>query len=495
MTSSASRHHRETSGRPVVLTWQIWLPWLAVASILLTATRTDPDLWGHVRFGLDWLRTLTLPSIDPYSFTQDTAWVNHEWLSEASMGGAFALLGSAGLVLLKTIVVAGAVVVVWRRLAGSTPIVRAAVTTLGIVAALPVTVTVRPQIWSLLGLVLLVPLLQEPAPTPRRCLASTALFCLWANLHGGWITGGAALASHIGVRIVRAPRDAARWLALGVASLAATLINPYGTGLWEFLATTVRSSRPDITEWAPFSLHEPPIMWVSVVAPLASLAWVLRRAGTRPPVEASAVVILLVLAGLRVSRVAPLVCPACLALLGPWIAKACGQVGAIRAPNRAAAGVLLLPAVLSILAAREPVSNALSCIAISDVWAPDRAAAASLVSVSGRLWTTFDWGEYAIWHFGPLLRVSIDGRRETVYSIAVIDWHRAIERGDPAAVGRLIGVGPEYVWLPAARHEVRAALVEHGYRVDVQTSDSFVAVRQDVARLPTGKTPLPQCFP
>ena len=150
--------------RPVELTWQIWLPWLALASILLTATRTDPDLWGHVRFGLDWLRTRALPSIDPYSFTQDKPWVNHEWLSEAAMGAAFALAGTAGLVLLKTAVVAGTAFVVWRRLAGASPLVRAAVTTLAVVGALPLTTTVRPQIWSLLGLALLVPILDDRRP-------------------------------------------------------------------------------------------------------------------------------------------------------------------------------------------------------------------------------------------------------------------------------------------------------------------------------------------
>jgi hypothetical protein len=30
--------------------------------------------------------------------------------------------------------------------------------------------------------------------------------------------------------------------------------------------------------------------------------------------------------------------------------------------------------------------------------------------------TMFNWGEFAIWHLGPRVKVSIDGRRETVYS-------------------------------------------------------------------------------
>ena len=68
---------------------QVWVAWSALAMILLSATRTDPDLWGHVRFGLDWLHTWKLPRVDPYSFTQDRVWINHEWLSEVAMGSAF----------------------------------------------------------------------------------------------------------------------------------------------------------------------------------------------------------------------------------------------------------------------------------------------------------------------------------------------------------------------------------------------------------------------
>ncbi len=36
--------------------------------------------------------------------------------------------------------------------------------------------------------------------------------------------------------------------------------------------------------------------------------------------------------------------------------------------------------------------------------------------VRGNMAVPFDWGEYVIWHLGPGIKVSIDGRRETVYS-------------------------------------------------------------------------------
>jgi hypothetical protein len=58
--------------------------------------------------------------------------------------------------------------------------------------------------------------------------------------------------------------------------------------------------------------------------------------------------------------------------------------------------------------------------------------------VSGNLAVHFDWGEYAIWHLAPALKVSLDGRRETVYDeeiysaniqfiFGVGDWDRLLD--------------------------------------------------------------------
>ena len=72
----------------------------------LTRTWADPDLWGHVRFGMDLLRDHTLTRTDPYSFTSDIPWVNHEWLAEAVMALAFRAGGGTGLIVLKMAMVA-----------------------------------------------------------------------------------------------------------------------------------------------------------------------------------------------------------------------------------------------------------------------------------------------------------------------------------------------------------------------------------------------------
>src|SRR6185503_11878695 len=71
---------------------------------VITHTRADPDLWGHVQFGRDIVSEASIPRLDPYAFTSDREWINHEWLAESTRYIAFALGRGPGLVVLKMLV-------------------------------------------------------------------------------------------------------------------------------------------------------------------------------------------------------------------------------------------------------------------------------------------------------------------------------------------------------------------------------------------------------
>lgn len=474
---------------------QICVGWLAFALIVLTATGADPDLWGHVRFGIDWWRTRTLPGIDPYSFTQDRPWINHEWLSEAVMGGAYMLVGAAGLVVLKMTVVGVALFVLSRRMRGATPAVTAAALGIVMICMTPISLTVRPHLWSALGLVLLLALVdRENPPAARHAAAGAALFALWANLHGGWITGAAVLTAYLIARVVRERGPVTPWIAFAAASAAGTLVNPYGIGLWRFLATTVRGSRPDIGEWAPLGFQSPMIHWVTLATVAAAALALARRQETRPKAEAWAALVVLFAGAVRIGRVIPLVAPAALVLLAPYIVRAWGHRG--RFPvTRSAAAIFWIPAVVALSASLAPAARAFDCIPMRGAWIPDLRTAPYLHGATGRLLTTFDWGEYAIWHFGPGLKVSIDGRRETVYSDSVVQWHRAFERGEPTAQKIVAELAPDYVWLRSSRTAAKHWLVANGYRLDADTDASFLAVRHDLPAATPAAQPMAACFP
>jgi len=81
------------------------------------------------------------------------------------------------------------------------------------------------------------------------------------------------------------------------------------------------------------------------------------------------------------------------------------------------------------------------CIRLSPATADFPARAIALLKdsgVSGNLVIPFGWGEYALWHLGPRIKVSIDGRRETVYPEKVFNdsWAFMLGLGDWDAILR-----------------------------------------------------------
>ena len=322
-----------------------------------------------------------------------------------------------------------------------------------------------------------------------------SLFLTWANLHGGWIVGAGLLAAWSGFQMMR--RDAPRLLigAVGVLSALATLVNPYGWNMWMFLATTVRPSR-DISEWQP--LFTAPAIVAATWALAVGGVLVLVAARPRPPIDRVAMVGMLAYGGFRVERLAPLCVIAAIVLMSPTI------VDRWRRPHRRFNPLSrrevrgLAIAILTLaLVSGAAVVKAGSCIVISGDWVPDPAAGRALAvsAVPGTIVPHFAWGEYAIWHLAPRLRVSVDGRRETVYSEATLARHDALEVATPDGIAYLRQLNPIYVWEPARLTKLRDWLAANGYRIDVLTNASFVAVRADapVLHAPIGEHT--ECFP
>jgi hypothetical protein len=152
---------------------------------------------------------------------------------------------------------------------------------------------------------------------------------------------------------------------------------------------------------------------------------------------------------------------------------------------------------LALVAAIVVSRRTLACVAVDDRL-PEAAPVTMLEHAPpGRLVTFFDWGEYALWRLGPAIRVSMDGRRETVYSDGRLDDHDAILAGSTRGLEVLAAWQPDYVWLPAESATTRAWLVERGYRLAFESARSFLAVRSDRA-MPdaTAATPTDRrCFP
>ena len=155
-------------------------------------TRADVDLWGHLRFGLDILDSGTLESTDTYSFTSDRSWINHEWLSEIAIAGAWLAGGASGLILLKLVCILGALGFIGAALEEKGITGRARIMLLGLtLVGLLMRVThVRPQLFSVLLFAALIYIfVRSERGSNRTLLWTIPILVLWANFHGGWLVG------------------------------------------------------------------------------------------------------------------------------------------------------------------------------------------------------------------------------------------------------------------------------------------------------------------
>jgi hypothetical protein len=265
--------------------------------------------------------------------------------------------------------------------------------------------------------------------------------------------------------------------------------------MWQFLADTIPVSRP-IVEWQPL-VTTPVTAWIPWFA--AAIGITLTPFATkRPPLDRLATVVLLGAASFRVERLSAFFIVATLILLSPTIrAQWPATSDPLTNVSRRSAVVLGTACVVLVLVSATLIARAASCIPIAGEWIPDRLAGRALAEArpQGRLVTWFDWGEYAIWHLSPSIRVSLDGRRETVYSDVVLKNHRELGAETPEGLMYLQTLDPDYAWLPASLVKVREWLATHGYRIDVLTPTSFVAVRADRPAVRLSDAPLPACFP
>jgi hypothetical protein len=491
---------RERADKPAAAAGRL-AAYVTGAAVCLRAT-ADPDMWGHLRFGLDFLGGAGLPSVDPYSFTQDVPWINHEWLSEAIFAAAYRAGGVPGLMLLKAAVLAAAMVLLAATARTVSGEYRGWLLAVTFLSLSPIATAFRPHLWTILGVALVCYLLARD-----RFRWMPLLFAVWANLHGGWIVGGSILVLWLVGRAVdqRSTRNLRVPLVIFALSAAATLANPYGWRLWTFLGNTVSMSRGDISEWQPYWVDFEVqhgfllplalgVFATTVFAQWRHLTWARLLPATW-----------LAISGLMVARTAPLFAEVALFCAATaWRAE-----GTPRLPDSLASplpgvsrtgpvpGRWLIDLVAAAAVVLPTFWSNVRCLEISGPWAPDLVTAAAFddPSATGRLVVPFNWGEYAIWHWGPRLRVSMDGRRETVYSAATVKEQGEVSSGNTVALTFFDRVRPEYAWLPggptAAAYQW---LSEHGYAVDIHTEKSFVARRADLAPLRLA-LPRAACFP
>jgi hypothetical protein len=463
---------------PVVDRSRDWLASSIHVALLLTCgwalshNLADSDFWGHVRFGQD-LLAQGLPATTTYTYTAEGhPWINHENLSELLMASGVEWLGPGGLVAIQTLL--GMLILHWMYCHGQ----RQGVGVLPMyVCLLLVTLnlmhswTLRPQLLTYLFFSLMILIFEQSfagwrSPwaqligRPRTDTHQTEivvtdicqlrwlwllvpLMIAWTNAHGGFVAGYCILSTYLVGRaceaLVRfgraglpiAGRCLACWLVCGLA----TLVNPYGVGLHQWISRVMGTPWREIVEWNPPELMSRiGLFWMAMLAvALLAMVWSRRR---RDLVQLT---ILLVTTWQACEHRRHIVFFAL--LFGFWmpvhVASAFERLqGSARAT---ATSLLATPRARWSLAGTLGISSCLLICLLVGRWRQipvERSqypvSAFKFMTdrhLQGNLVVRFKWSQYAIAAFGPAnfdrpqVRVAFDGRLDTCYPQEVVDMY------------------------------------------------------------------------
>ena len=443
---------------------------LAIA-VVDVFTFADSDLWGHIRFGQAMLKAGHMIEADPYSYSAPGhLWRNHEWLSEVIFALVYDSGRVFGLELLKLCWSAAMVLFLALALAETQALGQIQAAVLMLTApAMATQMMMRPQLFTFTLMAALVCLLASDSyRRAGRLWLAVPIMALWANLHGGYIAGLGALGTYAAVASILAILESRDWRRVAylslivIASVLATLANPYGIGAWYAVwhALTNPLTRTVINDWKPITVTIAGL-WKSYVPAAIIFIYALGflfallvgvalapRGDDLPLIVIAVIFSVAALASMRNLTLAVIVTSVPLARhLGlAWQQRWAGGAG--RAVRRAATRDGSLPAaadqpdrssreyvgqIFAAVAAILLIFNGLFSPALESI-VPNPAGAVAFMKehhLHGNVLSIYNWGEYLIWHLAPESKVFIDGRYDTVYPPQVLEDYFDFEAGTP----------------------------------------------------------------
>jgi hypothetical protein len=257
----------------------ILLPALAA----LIANLSSVDLAYHLRAGGDILDGHGIPTVDTWTFTaMGQPWLDQQWGAQVVLAAVYRLAGWTGLVLLRSFLVGAlfALVLQFCRSRGA-DLRRAAWLSLAAFVVSAVALALRPQLFGMVLLALVLVLLAERRRHPRAVWAIPVIVAVWANLHGSFFLGPLVVGLAWLEDVAEKDPGARRTFAVAVVSALASLVNPFGPQVWLYAAglSTNAEVTARITEWQPTTLRTVP--GILFFASALAVAVLLARRGVR----------------------------------------------------------------------------------------------------------------------------------------------------------------------------------------------------------------------
>lgn len=428
---------------------------LGACLLVALIPRLDTDLWWHLKVGHDILHSGSVPTRDYMTFSfRGHSWTDHEWLAEVLLYGLYALAGLWGLIVFFALVITTTFAVVYAVMRGK-----------GIHPMLAIFVTAaafmcstgswgpRIQMISLLFLAVYCLILDRYTRRPSRRLlfALPLLMLIWANLHGGFVLGlvliGAYLVGEwLNVVSGRGSLTGLQLRDLGLALIASFIITVVNPNTYRLLLYPLAFVLPNaytniIEESASPNFHLPVMMIFEalLLALMASLAIV------RPRINWTLVLIMVGFTHLALSQVrnvpvwavvvSPLVAFS-LSLVGPtlWprIAAAAGRTRPIT-PAKARINLILIILVLIVygsVGARYINGKALARTERTQ-YPVGAIRFMQHHRLPPRVFVSYSWGGYLLWHLFPVYRDYMDSRADTLFNNRILTGYVTMYDAQP----------------------------------------------------------------
>ena len=418
-----------------------------VAANLLAWRSIEPDLWGHIQYGEDWIHAGRMPTTASHTFsTPNQPWVNHENLFELAVAVGQRTVGGYGLMIFKCL---SGLWLLWMMMRNASrlgvPALAAAVAMIPVAAGLAEFWLMRPQLLSFLFFGLMLVALDRAF---RDWEASKTVhfrwlwFCIplmiaWTNAHGGFAAGLCVFVAVLGLRGIEfwwhrrnlTHRTILQLAVIGCIAILSVLVNPYGYELPYWMIVSLSQPRPEVSEWANI-LDGGGVLFPFLLLSILSIACVCMTRFRRDWVQ------IVVLALIAVQSIGHLRHLAFFAIaFGFWMPQHVWALWHRLVEWRPTLGVheeltkraakligLELAVVASLLVGMLSYTFATfgvdrSKYPVSAFEFMDREG------ISGRLVVTFDWAQYALAALAPNTAVGFDGRYDTCYPQTVVDMN------------------------------------------------------------------------
>ena len=394
----------------------------------------DTDTFWHLRAGEWMVSEGRLLRTDIFSHTRAGGpWINHSYLSQLILYGAYSALGNLGLTLYVALLATAGMAFIYRLCSGNVMLRGFAL----ILAASTATVfwSARPQMMSFLLSASVYYLLEIYLRGGRdRLWLLPPIILLWANLHAGFAIGFILIVLSLAGQLLNLldasfkaqPISADHWqpirrlIIIGLLSAVAVSINPYGPRmlLYPFNTVGIGVLRDFIQEWRSPDFHQAqiwPFAWM-LLGLLALVGLSRRNLNWRELLLVTGTAYLALLAGRNIALFAIIAAPVVTHHLDDLLSE---RGWLLRFTDRPPRGLLVfanwLIMLLVLIAALAYLAVTLAPAAIEEARAESLPVAAveylNRQQPEGPIFNSYNWGGYLIWQARDY-PVYVDGRTD-----------------------------------------------------------------------------------